>query len=82
LGTVYHALLEGFLGRTVGIAVVCEDGGPCALRAAAVRTLGRFLDWLPAAYLVGAASVLLTDRGQRLGDVLASTVVIRTGSRE
>lgn len=87
VGTVYHVLLEGLLGRTVGkaavgIAVVREDGGPCTLRAATVRTLGRFVDGLPVAYLVGIASILLTERRQRLGDILASTVVVRTRDGE
>lgn len=83
VGTLYHALLEGLTGRTVGkaavdIAVVGADGSGCTLRAAAVRTLGRFLDGLPVAYLLGVASVALTDRRQRVGDLLAGTVVVRT----
>lgn len=87
VGTVYHVILEGLLGRTVGkaavgIAVVGEDGSRATLRAAAVRTLGRFVDGLPVAYLVGIASILLTERRQRVGDVLASTVVVQTRGGE
>lgn len=83
LATLYHVLLEGFTGRTagktiLGIAVVGEDGSPCTVRAAAVRTLGRFVDWLPVAYLLGFLSIAVTGRRQRVGDLVASTVVVRT----
>lgn len=83
-GTLYHVLLEGTGGRTVGkavvgIAVVADDGSRCSYRAATVRTVLRFVDALPAAYLVGLLGISLTDRRQRLGDVAANTVVVRTG---
>lgn len=82
-GTLYHVLLEGSNGRTVGksvvgIEVVCDDGSKCTYRAAVVRTVLRFVDALPVAYLVGLLGVLLTERRQRLGDVAAETVVVRT----
>ena len=80
----YHILLEGATGRTLGkaafgIRVVRADGAPCTYRAAAIRTLLRFVDWMPAAYLAGLVSIALTRRGQRLGDVAAGTVVVRAG---
>lgn len=88
-GTVCHVLLEGLAGRTVGkvavgIAVVGEDGTSCTFGAATVRTLGRFVDGLPVASLVGLVSIALTNRRQRIGDLLAGTMVVRTrgdGSR-
>lgn len=81
-GLLYHVLLEGRFGRTVGravvgIAVVGEDGSSCTYRAAAVRTALRLVDWLPVAYLVGALSIRLTERRQRVGDVVANAVVVR-----
>ena len=81
-GLLYHIVLEGAYGRTVGkrvlgIAVVMEDGSPCTYAAATVRTLSRFIDALPAAYLAAFVSISLTERGQRLGDLAAGTVVIR-----
>ncbi len=42
-----------------------------------IRNLFRFLDMLPAGYLVGGAACLLTRRCQRLGDMAANTIVIR-----
>ena len=82
----YHVLCEGGNGQTpgkkmLGIAVTKEDGDPCTYRSAAIRTAFRFVDWLPVAYLVGLASIALTERSQRLGDVAASTVVVRTDGR-
>lgn len=85
-GLLYHLLLEGSFGRTVGkavvgVAVVGEDGSRCTYRAAAVRTALRFVDWFPVAYLVGILSIRLTERRQRVGDVAANTVVVRTRER-
>lgn len=85
VANVYHAVLEGTGGQTVGkravgIAVVGADGGPCSYAAAATRTAYRFVDWLPAGYLLGIAGIALTERRQRLGDLAANTVVVRTAS--
>lgn len=81
-GLPYHIVLEGTYGQTLGkwlfaVAVVREDGRPCTYTAATIRTLLRFVDGLPVAYLVGFASIGLTERHQRLGDLLAGTVVVR-----
>ena len=82
----YHVLLEGGPGQTVGkrllgIAVVGEGGEPCTYRAALIRTLFRFVDWIPVAYAAGLASMVLDGRDRRLGDRAAGTVVVRTGDR-
>ena len=79
----YHVLLEGGVGQTVGkrllgIAVVSEEGGTPTYRAALTRTLYRFVDWLPAAYVAGLLSMVLDGRNRRLGDRAAGTVVVRT----
>lgn len=85
VATLYHVALEGLFGRTAGkalrgVEVRSEAGGPCTVRAAAVRTALRPVDWLPAGYLVGILAILVTGRRQRLGDLLADTVVVRTPS--
>lgn len=83
VGSLYHVLLEGSRGQTVGkkavgIAVVLDDGSRCTYRAATIRTALRFVDALPVAYLAGLLSIVRTEQRQRLGDLIANTVVVRT----
>jgi uncharacterized RDD family membrane protein YckC len=79
---VYPAAMEaGTRGRTLGkmaarTRVVLVDGRPVTTAAVLVRNLLRLIDLLPGAYAVGAISILLTKRGQRLGDLAAGTVVV------
>jgi len=63
--------------RTTHLRVVRERGTPVDLPASAIRNLLRLIDLLPAAYLLGLVSILLTKRNQRLGDLAAGTLVIR-----
>ena len=78
----YYIYLEGTYGRTIGkmalgLVVVTEEGGDVNYGAAAIRTLLRVIDVLPALYLVGFVLLVVTDRNQRLGDIAADTVVVR-----
>lgn len=78
----YYIYLEGNYGQTIGkmalgIVVVTEDGGPIDYKPAAIRTVLRIVDVLPVLYLVGIIAVLVTDRKQRLGDIVGDTVVVR-----
>ncbi|MEE6210680.1 RDD family protein [Salarchaeum sp. III] len=82
LSIEYHVLLEHRYGQTVGkylvaIRVVADDGTNPSMRAATVRNVLRLVDVLPAFYLVGIVSVLLSDRKKRLGDRVADTAVVR-----
>lgn len=61
-----------------GLMVATTDGRPCTRRGSAVRNLVRYVDMLPGPYLVGLASALRSPDGQRIGDVLAGTVVVAT----
>ncbi len=80
---LYDILFEVLAaGRTPGkrlthLRVVREQGSPVDLPASAVRNLLRLIDLLPAAYLVGLLSILVSERNQRLGDLAAGTLVIR-----
>jgi uncharacterized RDD family membrane protein YckC len=47
-----------------------------------IRNLLRFLDALPAFYLLGGMFCLFSCRAQRLGDLAASTIVVRTAPVE
>lgn len=82
----YLTYFEGTYGQTVGkrlmnVVVVSHRGYPCTYRAAAVRTLLGVVDALPSFFVVGLASILLTDGGQRVGDLAAETVVVRSTER-
>lgn len=76
---VFEALNGGRTpGKAVfGIRVVTVDGSALSLGAVTLRTLMRLVDFLPAAYAVGAIAVVTSTRNQRLGDLVASTVVVR-----
>ncbi|NEU57880.1 RDD family protein [Halorussus sp. MSC15.2] len=85
VANLYHVVLEGTGGQTagkraVGIAVAGDDGERPSYASAATRTAFRFVDWLPVGYLLGLASIALTERRKRLGDLAANTVVVRTDS--
>jgi uncharacterized RDD family membrane protein YckC len=80
---VYFIYFEAEYGQTVGkmlmnIVVVTEDGESITYRDAAIRTLLRIVDALPFFYIIGLIAIYLTDRNQRLGDLLADTVVVKT----
>jgi len=77
---VYFALLEGLFGATLGKAlfrlrVLGEDGEQCSLRAAAIRSILRFVDWMPLFYIIAAVSMMVSSTRQRVGDRIARTVV-------
>jgi uncharacterized membrane protein SpoIIM required for sporulation/uncharacterized RDD family membrane protein YckC len=80
----YYVLFEGLMdGQTPGkrlhrLRVVRDGGYSVTLGVSAARNLVRILDMQPVAlYLVGLASVLVTKRGRRLGDLVAGTIVVR-----
>ncbi|MEZ5171612.1 MAG: RDD family protein [Acidimicrobiia bacterium] len=69
-------------GRTpgkaaLGLRVTRVDGGPVRFLDSAVRNLLRVVDFLPFLYGVGATSIVVTERNQRLGDLAGGTVVRR-----
>jgi uncharacterized RDD family membrane protein YckC len=70
-------------GQTVGkrllrLRVVDAGGLRLQFSQIVIRNLLRFVDMLPAFYLVGGITTLLNAHTQRLGDIAASTVVIRS----
>ena len=61
-------------------AKFCEGcGAPIDYSQAAVRTILRFLDEIPyfIPYLLGAILIWSSEEKQRLGDRIASTVVVK-----
>jgi uncharacterized RDD family membrane protein YckC len=79
----YAMALEWFWrGQTFGkrllrLRVVDVQGLRLQPSQVVVRNLLRFVDSLPAFYLVGGVAGLLNRRGQRLGDLAANTLVVR-----
>jgi uncharacterized RDD family membrane protein YckC len=63
--------------KRAGIRVLMDTGAPVDFRASCIRNLLAFADFLPALYFLGSLLVLITKRGQRLGDLAAGTIVTR-----
>ncbi len=64
--------------RWLGLRVVRDGGYSVTLAAAALRNLVRVLDAQPLFfYAVGCASALISQRGKRLGDLVAGTLVVQ-----
>jgi len=83
LTTCYFLFFETLLrGRTPGkiftrLRVVSLGGRVIDWRQSLLRNLLRMVDYLPAGYLVGVVAMIASPRVQRLGDLVAGTVVIR-----
>ncbi len=79
----YMVLLESvWSGQTVGkkvmgLRVIQETGVRVGLTQSLLRNLVRPLDKLPLFYFVGGCFALLSGTQQRLGDLLAGTIVVR-----
>lgn len=63
--------------RLLGLRVVRNGGGGIDIGASAARNLIRFVDFLPFGYFVGMVAIVANGRNQRLGDVVAGTIVVR-----
>ena len=62
--------------RWLGLRVLRADGAPVGWGPSLIRNLLRVVDGLPGAYTVGLVSVLLSRDCQRLGDMVAGTLVV------
>lgn len=76
---VYFELYKN--GQTPGkkvfdIYVSMENASPITPAASIIRNLLRFVDFLPLFYGFGFVSMMLNQRFQRLGDLVAGTVVL------
>lgn len=69
--------------RWLKLRVIREDGRPVTFWEAAVRNLLRTLDMMPAPfYSIGLISVFVSSSDQRVGDMVAGTVVVREREAE
>src|SRR6185295_1996987 len=85
----YFAVFEWiWRGQTPGkrwlkLRVIREDGRPISFFEAMVRDLLRNFDIMPSPfYSIGLISVFATERDQRVGDLVAGTVVVREREAE
>lgn len=72
-------------GRTIGKAliamrVVRTDGGGIGFLASLIRNVLRLIDFLPSFYGVGLVVAMVSEKGQRLGDLAADTMVVKVRS--
>ena len=69
--------------RWLRLRVIREDGRPVTFWEAAVRNLLRTFDMMPAPfYSIGLISVFISLSDQRVGDMVAGTVVVREREAE
>jgi uncharacterized RDD family membrane protein YckC len=84
----YFILFEGLWnGQTPGkrlfnLRVRMADGTPVTFAAALGRNLLRPADMLPGPYLVGVTAIFLNPRSQRVGDLVANTIVVLDQRRD
>jgi hypothetical protein len=81
----YFTLFEGLShGQTPGkrvakIRVIQQSGRAITIFESLSRNLVRVIDFLPTFYVVGTISIFVTKRNQRLGDLVAGTLVVHEG---
>lgn len=79
---LYFILLEGLWNgltigkRAMGIRVRMADGTPVTFFAAISRNLLRPGDFVPLFYFAGLIAMVCNQKSQRLGDMVAGTVVV------
>jgi len=79
----YYILMEGLIGATLGkmvcgLRVVTKDGINCGIGKSVIRNLLRIIDAM-FGYLIGAICVWVSTDNQRLGDMVAGTLVVKKG---
>lgn len=63
--------------RLMSLRVLSRDGSPASGGQILLRNILRLVDFIPFGYTVGVVSMFISEHGQRLGDLVAGTVVIR-----
>ena len=80
--SAYFILMEAYIGWTVGkrilgMRVVDVAGNKIGLSKSIVRNLLRLIDGLPACNILGIVLIITSPRGQRLGDRISRTYVVK-----
>jgi uncharacterized RDD family membrane protein YckC len=87
LAFAYYFVCEGLFAATIGKAVLklrvfTKDGEVCSFSSSFTRNILRFVNWLPIFYVVGAIAVPTSSRTQRIGDILARTIVSKAPQKD
>ncbi len=64
--------------RALGLRVIKDGGYPIGFADSAIRNLVRVVDFLPFFYGAGLLTMLINGNWQRLGDLAAGTLVVKT----
>ena len=78
----YFILMEALFGWTIGkkllgMRVVDEAGHKIGLLKSLIRNLLRLVDGLPALNILGIILIACSPRGQRFGDRIGKTIVVK-----
>ena len=79
----YFILMEAYVGWTIGkrlsgMKVLDDTGNKIGILKSLIRNLLRLVDGLPALNILGIFLIINSPRGQRLGDRIAKTYVVRS----
>jgi uncharacterized RDD family membrane protein YckC len=81
---LYFSYFESTSGQSVGKSLMSirvvdvATGARIDFARALIRNILRIVDFLPFLYIVGAIIIVATPGHQRLGDLAANTIVVRT----
>ena len=80
---LYHPAFEIFTRgltpgkRIAGVRIVNREGGIPSVSAILIRNVFRLVDSLPAFYVVGLVTTILSRQRLRVGDMAAGTILVR-----
>ncbi|MEI5617184.1 RDD family protein, partial [Streptomyces brasiliscabiei] len=79
----YFVIPESLTGKSLGkavlkIKVVKQDGDNITFSNSLVRHLFDIIDWLPFCFIVYIIIMKRTEYNQRVGDIVAKTIVIQS----
>ena len=79
---VYFIIMEAYVGWTIGkkllgMRVVDDTGNKIGLSKSAIRNILRLVDGLPAFNILGIILITFSTHGQRFGDRVAKTYVVK-----
>jgi len=66
--------------KLFGISIISLEGGPLSLRQCVIRECLRYVDMF--LYIPGLVAILATEKSQRLGDMMAGTMLVHSATEE